>query len=251
MGVLRGAFTDHVSFAILRRGFWEQRSIEQINEWAGVTLPSHGRLLDVGANIGFFSLKFAHIGWDVVSIEAMTRNRQAIQVSLCLNTRFQRRVHVVPTALVATPEVAATSTCLVKTGPQNFGDGKVQCTRGSHECPPPKASHQCERVRPATLDQVLMSAGGAASRVHLAKIDVEGSECQVLEGGQSLFVAPWRVSVLQIEVNTDRTRRCVTEMARRYEYRIAQPRQRRFHANGAVADVNWWLVDNRTGAPHV
>ena len=171
-----------------------------IGRWACVTLSPRERFLDVGANLGYLTLMFAQAGWDTVSVEAMSRNRATLETSLCLNPHLWPRVQIVAAALMASSVAAATTTCLVTANLRNFGDGKVKCLQGRHDCPlVPRQSHQCETVRPMTLDQVLKQS--AHSHIDVAKVDVEGLECSVLSGGELLFQRPWRVALLQVETN--------------------------------------------------
>ena len=233
---------DYVSLAVLRTGMWEFRSPGEMLKRAGVVTPPHGRFLDIGTNVGWYSLMYAQAGWDVIAVEPMTRNRLALAVSLCLNPALRSRIATISAAMVASPEIAASTSCIVKANNYNYGNGKVSCSSGTKGavC---KKDGKCERVVAMTLDQVL--AATPASRVDVAKLDVEGSECNVLQGGQSLFSPPRRVTVLQVEVNEARTQKCVEEVARRYHYRIVRSATGRSW-NGRPRDSNWLLVDNRS-----
>ena len=248
MGVHRGGgISDEVSLKILRTGHWEIRSPEDMARMAGgVSIPTRGRFLDVGANLGFYSLTFAQAGWDVVAVEPMQRNRLAFAVSLCLNPALAPRINRVPAALVQSPEVAAASTCIAKVRKSNFGDGAITCTTGSSSSSGKACSSEltCERVRAMTLDQVLEQT--PATRVDVAKADVEGMECKVFSGGRSLFSLPRRVKLLQVEANTAKTQRCLTEIANQYGYHIVKPKAPR--AGDRPADQNWFLVDKTEGS---
>ena len=252
MGVHRGGgISDEVSLKILRTGHWEIRSPEDMARMAGgVSIPTRGRFLDVGANLGFYSLTFAQAGWDVVAVEPMQRNRLAFAVSLCLNPALAPRINRVPAALVQSPEVAAASTCIAKVRKSNFGDGAITCTTGSSSSSSSSSGKACsseltcERVRAMTLDQVLEQT--PATRVDVAKADVEGMECKVFSGGRSLFSLPRRVKLLQVEANTAKTQRCLTEIANQYGYHIVKPKAPR--AGDRPADQNWFLVDKTEGS---
>ena len=70
MAVHDGQLVDGVSRQIVSRGHWDLSHPQQLADLAGVgaTLPMTGRhggpptLLDVGSNVGFYSLLFAHHG---------------------------------------------------------------------------------------------------------------------------------------------------------------------------------------------
>ena len=67
-----------------------------------ITLPKHGGVfLDVGANLGYYSVLFASRGWRVVAVEPMARNRAALRASLCLNPHLTASVSLHSRALVS------------------------------------------------------------------------------------------------------------------------------------------------------
>ena len=74
------ADSDAVSERILSRGFWELRHPQELATQAGAStpaLPPRGTLVDVGANLGYYSLLFAAHGYDALAIEPMLLNRAA------------------------------------------------------------------------------------------------------------------------------------------------------------------------------
>merc|ERR1719436_1287957 len=95
---------------------------------ASIDLPSNGTFLDIGANLGYYSLLFAHKGYKVIAVEPMTRNRRAIEASLCLNPDLRGRVTVIPAALVAPDEVAGRHCVIRSTNlAANIGNGYLKC----------------------------------------------------------------------------------------------------------------------------
>ena len=57
--------------------------------------------VDIGANLGFYSLLFAHYGYDVLAIEPMRHNVRLINMSLCFSPELRARVTVVNAALAS------------------------------------------------------------------------------------------------------------------------------------------------------
>ncbi len=51
--------------------------------------------LDIGANIGTFSIAVAAHGFSVIAFEAMFSNQQAIRLSICANPGMEERVELI------------------------------------------------------------------------------------------------------------------------------------------------------------
>ena len=151
---------DIVSRDILIHGRWEIDSpTEMAAGLPSIALPARGgTFLDVGANLGYFSLLFATHGWSVVSVEPMRQNRAALSASLCLNPALN--VSLYPRALVSPAK--RRSQCIARSFPRNQGNGVLTC--GAHvQCPRPNADpsrrHPCEPVAVTTLDELLAESG--------------------------------------------------------------------------------------------
>mmetsp|Transcript_30625 Transcript_30625/g.95161 ORF Transcript_30625/g.95161 Transcript_30625/m.95161 type:complete len:312 (+) Transcript_30625:76-1011(+) len=203
---------DIVSRALARTGRWEVGSLEEMARKVNTTLPKTGVLLDIGANIGYYSLMFAHRGYHVVAVEPMTRNRKAIEGSLCLNPHLRSLVTVVPAALVAPAEAGSTH-CVIRSSNYriNIGNGVLNC--GSKDAgfkPCSKSDQNCEEVPVKTLDQVL--ADVAPPSVTVVKMDIEGYECNMLKGGASLF-SSYKPKLVQAETKFGNSSTCIHEVA--------------------------------------
>lgn len=242
MAVLAG--DDLVSKEIEQKGFWEIRSPAQLLELAhepNASLPATGTFVDVGANLGFYSLLFAHSGYNVLAVEPMLLNRKAIETSLCLNADLATRVTLLPYALSR----SATARCVIRADDRNAGNGKLTCS-ASERCGRPPAgvtgammAHAtiCEPVTMSTLDDVLSSHAArlALAPIVAVKMDVEGQECNVLGGGRTLLSAH-RPHVLVVEANRQHVRACLTRAANEHAYRIT---------SWQLGDVNWILTRRR------
>ena len=130
---------DWVSSILRAKRGWEIRSPAQILRGLGSTavLPKTGTttFLDIGANLGFYSLLFAARGDNVVAIEPMATNRAAFAATLCHNPDIAHRVMLVPSAVGSTTE-AANSSCVVRAhARKNLGNGLLECgTRSHYSC---------------------------------------------------------------------------------------------------------------------
>lgn len=205
---------DIVSKSLAYRGFWDIRSADELAQQAGTTLPAPGTMLDIGANIGYFVFLFASKGYRVIAVEPMTRNRAAIEATMCLNPQFRELVSMVPAALVSPQEVGH-NRCVIKStsAAVNIGNGFLTCGSGVEACAPGDAN--CENVPVKTLDTVLAEIGATA--VDVVKMDVENYECQVFAGGQTLFTK-FHPKILQVETMWGSTGKCVQEEAAKHGY---------------------------------
>ena len=185
MAVLSNA--DLVSHELHARGYWElkypSRLLELSDAAPSDSLPQTGTFLDIGANLGFYSLLFAHHGFHVLAVEPMLLNRKAITTSLCLNPAFASRVTLLPVALGThdTHDASPRRTrCVVRADDRNAGNGKLSCSQ-SESCERPTStamSHAtiCEPVRMSTLDELLQRERERLVNAPLfaVKLDVEG-----------------------------------------------------------------------------
>jgi FkbM family methyltransferase len=126
--------------------------------------------LDVGANIGWYSLLFdrlAEPAADVFAFEPDPDNRLLLERNIALNQA--RRVHVVPFAVSDSPGTATL---------HRFSGGN----RGQHTLLPLYSGDDVE-VRTVTLDEFWNAEGLGTRPLRLVKIDIEGHEAAAIRGG--------------------------------------------------------------------
>eukprot|EP00403_Amphidinium_massartii_P017659 CAMPEP_0178408614 /NCGR_PEP_ID=MMETSP0689_2-20121128/20033_1 /TAXON_ID=160604 /ORGANISM="Amphidinium massartii, Strain CS-259" /LENGTH=322 /DNA_ID=CAMNT_0020029721 /DNA_START=26 /DNA_END=991 /DNA_ORIENTATION=- len=209
---------DIVSKDLLHGGCWEDiRTAADFAAKVGGSLPANGTFLDIGANLGYYSMLFAHAGYNVIAVEPMTRNRAAIEGTFCMNPELRSRVTVVPTALVDPTQVDNTK-CIIRStnAAINIGNGALKC--GSlaeiEDCAPHDPN--CEAVPVKTLNTVLSDM--KPGRIDVVKMDVESYECHVLAGGDHLF-SHYSPKLMKIETEWGNTSSCVSELAQKQGYR--------------------------------
>jgi FkbM family methyltransferase len=216
--------TDWVSTYIRDQGYWELLDVGDIGGLIDAPArASPGVLLDVGANIGFYMLLFAHTGWAVIAIEAMRVNRMAIETTLCLNPDLRTRVTLVA-AVVGNPAAGSNESCIVRSQyKRNVGDGTLTCGPGLG-CgggPAWKRKLTCDEVKLSTIDNLLADLKPRA--IDVFKMDIEGAECNALAGGQSIFTK-YRPALVQLELKQRHVNTCFHEQAALHHYRVGPKR---------------------------
>jgi len=193
---------DIVSNTILEKGLWEPKSIADISDH----LPRGGTLVDIGANIGFFSLYYAARGNKVYAVEPFTENLRLIETSLCMNPHLRDRVVVIPYGLHTRQSVCS----LYQNPSVNLGDTFVKCdgiddhllsddvpaktdqTLLQYNEDPNTVKLASAEMRP--LDEIFYGNGPEhvepPATVDVLKIDVEGFEPFALKSGSRFFASP-------------------------------------------------------------
>lgn len=136
---------------------------------------SAGSFVDVGANIGFFSLLLARLrpGVKVFAFEPNPKNYEVLRRNIAANG-FST-VHTAPVALSESP---GTATLFIHASDMSASlcpDFEAKSTRGSAEVPV------------TTLDSYFQISNSTGPVV--IKIDVEGNEASVIRGGKSVLSA--------------------------------------------------------------
>jgi FkbM family methyltransferase len=178
---------------ICSTGGWEGLA-NKLHKLRHSSVPQGSNVLDIGANIGAYSLMAAYYGFKVHAFEPLEMNLALFRASLCQNSHLVDESRVtIHESLVGDQE----GSCSVYTG-HSKGLGVMCC--GAAECAKvDKSAHTFQKSMPITkLDSVL----GTSVQGHIAfvKMDVEGAECKVLNGGQKLLEPPFHPDMIQSEV---------------------------------------------------
>lgn len=148
-------------------------------------LPPGGVLVDVGANIGLFSLKGAHLVGArglVLAVEPGAVSFARLSANLALNTLPQLRL--VQAALSDREGEMALYHIPLGDDPQAFS------------LLPGGGQSASETVRVTTLD--LLAEGHGLTRLDCIKIDVEGAEPMVLAGGSATLARLRPIVIFEI-----------------------------------------------------
>jgi FkbM family methyltransferase len=146
--------------------YFEAGPIDRLKEFA----PAGSCVIDVGANVGFFSLRFAQWVGDagkVISIEPEQRNYDSLVLAL-KRRGLSHRVDALRAVAAAVSGMT-----LLEINPLHPADHKL--SRDGTGLP----------VTAVTLDELVQDKG--PSRPALVKIDVQGAEMLVLEGAADIL----------------------------------------------------------------
>jgi FkbM family methyltransferase len=104
-------------------------------------------------------------------------------------------------------------TCRVVGKTANRGNGVLTCQSGPFSACPPQS--WCDNLVSSTLDTILAKL--RPQSIDVVKVDIEGSECPMLQGAATLF-STYRPKLLQFEMNADTVRKCVPPTLARHGY---------------------------------
>jgi FkbM family methyltransferase len=194
---------DVVSKSFRENKHWERRCVAAVvDQLIAVAnkkdLPrSEVVFIDIGANLGTFSVAVAAAGFKVFAFEPMETNIAAIRYSLCANKHFINNVALIETGLGKEYQ-----TCGLFSGNDNVGDGFVSCDANFDISLRNISKRQDLIVR--RLDDLLDDSviDSLKTRVAALKIDVEGFEPLVFEGAKK-FLDVVHPEYLMTEVNTN------------------------------------------------
>jgi len=220
MAVYKG---DFISSEIMEKQFWEIRKPQELADMADGTIPKTGTFLDIGGNIGWYSLMFAAHGYSTVTIEPLPKNLDAIRASICLNPGFSELMQLFPVALSdpTNPDIANHPCRVIGDGwESNWDNGRLQCGPNL-KCGPPGSMPPCIMVKPTTLDAVLKEA--AVTSLAAVKMDIEGQECNVMKQSDTLF-NKLRPPFIQYEGKDGTIAVCMAKILKSHNYNIGTKR---------------------------
>ncbi len=161
--------TDGLDRTILATGFWERQT------WLGLAehIPENGVFVDVGADIGYYSLKAAPLvgpGGRVLAIEPNPETLRRLRANIRENGASE---------VVVEPVACSDSDGMLEffaAAEENAGASSLSKANAALAGPVARSY----RVRARRLDDIIRESG--VSRVDVVKVDVEGAELLVLKG---------------------------------------------------------------------
>lgn len=170
---------DQLSAQIIENGSWESGDSLMLLE---VMKKACNKLnisredaifLDIGANIGWYSLLLAAAGHQIISFEPMQANEQLFRRSICSNPDIQQRLTYYTDLLSDAPH----SNCTMYSHNSNLGDGIVSCDNSL--VLPENYTVRTAGIEMTTLDIALSQL---TQPILMLKMDVEGHEGHIFRG---------------------------------------------------------------------
>mmetsp|Transcript_5906 Transcript_5906/g.13517 ORF Transcript_5906/g.13517 Transcript_5906/m.13517 type:complete len:875 (-) Transcript_5906:221-2845(-) len=178
---------NYVSASIIDRGCFECELVKLVQ----TTLLSHPEafLLDIGSNIGMYSLMSASIGRHVIAFEPAEVNRRRICQSVRRNKGFDEYVHLVPLAATET-ETRFT----VDVPGHNKGGTRVRevATATNHD--------KTDTIKGMPVDYLGISHSSSPfhNQKTVIKLDVEGHEIEALMGMRNYICNAPNVDIILV-----------------------------------------------------
>lgn len=239
---------DITRWTIMETGEYYERKLASSFQEVLQSSPPGARVLDVGANIGFFTLLSAAQGPFVLdSFEPNLKNRMRFCESLNMNQWFRTEFNNIPPTIGEGEDEEESP--IVNLYPYGVGQEEGHFVFKEDNNPGmglvTKAKTTPENkngVHIVTLDSFAKERGWFDSKPHVAilKIDVEGNECQVIEGAKEFLKTNMVHNIfMEISVRTKPERRsnipCLQYLSGDGGYRLS----RVGGWQGPGTNVNW------------
>jgi len=180
---------EYISQEIVQGGFWEAIKTSRVLQLLRAARSDLDRsanpiFVDVGANLGWYTISAAAQGFDVVAIEPAEYNLELLRASIESNA-LEDYVHVFPVAV--SDDVRAAKACL-RVAPY----GKVDSNRGNFQTTTDASSDACDNNAPlTTIDRIFSLEDGQSLAesvdIQVMKLDIEGFEARALRGAERLL----------------------------------------------------------------
>jgi len=176
-------------------------------------------VMDIGANIGEWTLRMANkVGSTgcVYSFEPIPVINQSLNKTLRINNLSQ-----VILSQVALDSCSGDSEFTIPLDENNLaihGESRLGSEEGNWNIYTDVKKTTSIKVKTITLDQ--FSSEQSMNRLDFVKIDVEGKEVQVLEGGQETFSRFTPALILEVGCEEEKDRKRIAELLRSWGYSI-------------------------------
>ena len=190
-------FWDYVSDSIKGSGSWEytemRKLINCLNYYSQKKNLSKKEItiLDIGANVGWYSFYLANAGYELYSFEVSRINSYILKKNFCLNENIN--LTIINKGIGPEEEK-----CLLHHPSHNIGNAVILCGENSRISRNTKnLTEEIEFTKLSNYYDFL-----SKKNIALIKLDVEGSEGKVINSGIE-FISEYHVPFLFIEFRID------------------------------------------------
>jgi len=194
---------DNVSKSILKNGYWELKETEYLlsallfyTKKKNITKKDI-YVLDIGANIGWYSMFLGNNGFNIVSFEPSKRNYYILLKNYCLNQDINMRI------INKGLDVEDKNTILYHPR-ENLGNAIIF----HNDFQKNKSNYLKEEIKLTKLNNYFEFFKN--KNLALIKLDIEGSEGKAIQGGID-FILKFRVPFIFMEFNPKRLKKQGTD----------------------------------------
>ena len=176
-------------------------------------------VMDIGANIGEWTLRMANTvgsGGRVYSFEPIPLINQSLNKTLRINNLSQ--VTLVQLALDNRSGDSEFTIPIDANGRAIHGESRLGTEEGNWNVHTEVRKTKAIKVKTITLDQ--FASEQSIDRLDFVKIDVEGKEIGVLEGGQETFSRFTPALILEVGCEEEKDRKKIADFLRSWGYGI-------------------------------
>ncbi|ACO68208.1 hypothetical protein MICPUN_64984 [Micromonas commoda] len=205
----KGKVKDIVSNTIEQAGAWETQDTEKLMDILGCgdsfkcspETAKKGVLVDVGANIGWFTLAALHLGHTVVAFEPFERNAELMCASVQAVQNYETRFQLNRLGL----DHKGRECELFQQKELNIGDTHSVCDDETRKVFVEKNYEPLGWMNTTTLDNAMRTGMfGTIDTIDVMKIDVEGFEPSVFLGGNEFFQSKLTPKFIFVELVSER-----------------------------------------------
>ena len=135
-------------------------------------------IVDIGANIGWYSFFLGKYGYNIISFEPNKLNYYILKKNYCLNKDI--KITIINKGLYSEEKK-----CNLHIYFGNVGNGMAICDKPGNNCPTFLQENKTDEIILTKLSNYITFLSD--KNLALIKIDVEGSEGKVIEGGIELI----------------------------------------------------------------
>lgn len=170
--------SDIVSNAIKGDKFWDKTTVNAILN----NIDVEDTFVDIGANLGWFSILIASQGYTVHAIEPFTSNAKLLQLSMCLNPDLKKYITVHNHGL----GVVSENCDLFQIPNRNIGDTHSICDKQIKQSFLSRGYKKIGSMNTKTLDDMVLHNELRLGN-WILKIDTEGYEARIMRGAQNVL----------------------------------------------------------------